>query len=233
MTIRSQLGWYGKLPSLGDFASRRLPPGFIETWDNWLCAGMLDWRARQPDSWLDSYLAGPSWRFLLLPYLLDAQAPIWVGVLMPSVDRVGRYFPLTIAQPLARMPSDAPLIEDLLGWLKDLDDLALDSLQEDWTADQLDTELQRLGDWPQAGAVLPSANGQTLAESNAPRTASPELESHADLARKLIHMSNSGELQRKAIWLCGEAAGRARLQISQGLPQAQAFSNLLAGHACS
>ena len=232
MTIQSQLGWYGKLPSLGDFASRRLPAGFIEPWDNWLCAGMLDWRTRQPENWLARYLAGPSWRFVLLPGLLEPRAPLWIGVLMPSVDRVGRYFPLTMAQPLAQMPKDAAMIENLLEWLKDLDDLALGSLQQDWTADQLDTQLLRLGDWTVSRVLQPSANERALPESNAHGSASAEQESHAELARKIIHMSSLGELQRKAIWLCDEAAGRARLQISQGLPQGQAFSHLWDGHAC-
>ena len=31
-------GWYGKLPASGDFATRRLPPSFIEPWDAWLNA---------------------------------------------------------------------------------------------------------------------------------------------------------------------------------------------------
>ena len=26
-------GWYGKIPSLGDFASRRLPQSFVAAWD--------------------------------------------------------------------------------------------------------------------------------------------------------------------------------------------------------
>ena len=34
-------GWHGKLPTLGDFASRRLEAPFIEAWDGWLAAGML------------------------------------------------------------------------------------------------------------------------------------------------------------------------------------------------
>ena len=29
-------GWFGKMPALGDFASRRLPPAWIEAWDGWL-----------------------------------------------------------------------------------------------------------------------------------------------------------------------------------------------------
>ena len=33
-------GWYGKLPGLGDFAMRRLPPEFVSHWDAWLQSGL-------------------------------------------------------------------------------------------------------------------------------------------------------------------------------------------------
>jgi len=29
-------GFFGKLPSRGDFVSRYLPKSFLEPWDNWL-----------------------------------------------------------------------------------------------------------------------------------------------------------------------------------------------------
>jgi type VI secretion system protein ImpM len=60
-------GWHGKLPTLGDFASRRLEPAFVEAWDGWLAAGMLALREAEPGSWLDAYLESPSWRFVLMP----------------------------------------------------------------------------------------------------------------------------------------------------------------------
>ena len=37
MTGATVPGWYGKLPALGDFASRRLEPGWIAGWDGWRC----------------------------------------------------------------------------------------------------------------------------------------------------------------------------------------------------
>jgi hypothetical protein len=70
--------------------------------------------------------------------LADASADgsaAWAGVLMPSVDRVGRYFPLTLARPLPELPADAAQLNDLLGWLQRLDDLALDALHDDWSVD--------------------------------------------------------------------------------------------------
>ncbi len=89
-------GWFGKIPALGDFARRRLPDPFVERWDGWLQAGMAHGRARHGDRWLDLYLTFPVWRFLIGPETPGADA--WCGVLLPSVDRVGRCFPLTIAR---------------------------------------------------------------------------------------------------------------------------------------
>ena len=68
----------------------------------------------------------------------------WAGVLMPSVDRVGRYFPLTLARPLPALPADAAQWR-LLGWLQRLDDLAVDALHDDWTVERLEAELVAWG----------------------------------------------------------------------------------------
>jgi len=139
-------GWHGKLPSLGDFASRRLDASFIEPWDSWLAAGLLALREAQPEGWLDGYLGSPSWRFLLMPGAMPgaAGAQAWAGVLMPSVDRVGRYFPLTLVQPLHGGPGSTQEMAGLWQWLARLDELARDALFEDWTADRLEEELARM-----------------------------------------------------------------------------------------
>lgn len=92
--------WFGKLPFLGDFASRRLPEAFIRPWDDWLQPGLAAARDATGDRWLDLYLTFPVWRFLVPAGLIgDAN---WIGVLLPSVDRVGRCFPLTICEAVPR-----------------------------------------------------------------------------------------------------------------------------------
>ena len=91
-------GWYGKLPGLGDFATRRLPPVFVSRWDEWLQAGMHAMRDAPLGD--DSALA-PVRRFWLGPGVIDALA--WGGLLMPSTDRAGRRFPLTVAQPMTTL----------------------------------------------------------------------------------------------------------------------------------
>jgi type VI secretion system protein ImpM len=93
-------GWFGKVPFLGDFASRRLPDAFIEPWDEWLQHGLAASRAGVGDGWLDLYLTFPVWRFVMPPGLVGEGA--WIGVFLPSIDRVGRCFPLTICEPVGR-----------------------------------------------------------------------------------------------------------------------------------
>lgn len=150
------VGWHGKLPTVGDFATRRLDADFVSAWDDWLSAGLARLRADDPQHWLEAYLASPTWRFLLTPGFLPAplHAASWTGVVMPSVDRVGRYYPLTLATPLRVVPAGADGQGMLWSWLQCLEDAAVDALQEDWSIDALETELLRLGP-PPAPAPVP------------------------------------------------------------------------------
>jgi len=90
-------GFYGKLPGEGDFVTRRLPWEFTSAWDEWLQQGMQASRAALGEGWLKLYLSAPIWRFQLAPGVCGPLA--WRGLFLASVDRVGRYFPLTLAFP--------------------------------------------------------------------------------------------------------------------------------------
>ncbi|MDS4015082.1 MAG: type VI secretion system-associated protein TagF [Candidatus Accumulibacter sp.] len=115
-------GWYGKLPVLGDFAHRRLPADFIAAWDAWLQEGLGHSRGELGNDWLDSYLTAHVWHFVLLPGVLGAHT--WTGVWMPSVDRVGRYFPLTLARALHSPPQLSTSFGGLAEWLRGLEECA-------------------------------------------------------------------------------------------------------------
>lgn len=140
-------GWLGKLPSTGDFASRRLDPSQVESLDRWLSSLMLALKEREPDRWLDAYLASPSWRFLWMPQAMPPpwQGRAWIGVVIPSVDRVGRYFPLALIQPLDALPRTAAEMESAWRWLQKIDEAAADALDGDWTIEALEEELLRIG----------------------------------------------------------------------------------------
>src|SRR5258707_4021926 len=96
MSDAVQVGFFGKLPVLGDFLSRRLGPDFVEPWDQWLQQAMH--MARAQVRWNELYAQAAPWRFALEAGVCGG-SPV-VGVLVPSNDRVGRQFPLTVACPL-------------------------------------------------------------------------------------------------------------------------------------
>jgi len=97
-------GWYGKLPTNGDFVTRRLPASFIEPWDAWLNAMITGSREHLGSAWREAFLSAPAWRFVLAPGVIGLQG--WAGLIVPSVDSVGRYFPLTVASGLSTRSID-------------------------------------------------------------------------------------------------------------------------------
>lgn len=215
-------GWHGKLPALGDFATRRLDAGFVEPWDAWLSQGLA--QLRQQPEWPSAYLASPSWRFLLLPGVLAGAAGqgCWAGVLMPSVDRVGRYYPLTIALALPALPGTLAEVEALWTWLAQLDDAAADALHDDWSIDTLEAELHRLP-LPRAEAAhaLPRTGVavQTLALAGLP---------HAGVL--LARQAAAAWLDRSrglAFWSGQADDAAARVLCSQGLERHRLIESLL------
>jgi type VI secretion system protein ImpM len=89
------VGWFGKIPALGDFATRRLPASFVAPWDEWLSTELREAQRLIAGAWEERYDRAPVTGFSLGESTVDAQR--WYGVLVPSADRVGRRFPLTIA----------------------------------------------------------------------------------------------------------------------------------------
>nr|WP_144298940.1 type VI secretion system-associated protein TagF [Variovorax paradoxus] len=146
-------GWFGKLPGMGDFAHRRLPESFRTVWDQWLQRGLARLRDRHAD-WTAHYLEAPIWCFALGPQVAGERG--WIGVLMPSVDGVGRYFPFTLAVELAGDVSDALQGEALvaaLQWWALATQAALEGLDGDLDALRFDAVLGRLFVAAAAGSV--------------------------------------------------------------------------------
>jgi type VI secretion system protein ImpM len=233
-------GWYGKLPTLGDFASRRLDGEFIEPWDRWLGEGLAAQREQLGAGWLDAYLGSPVWRFLLMPGVLPGpgSAGVLAGVLMPSVDKVGRYFPLTLVTRLAGLPRTAVAIESLLGWLHRLEDVAVDALQDDWSIEQLDAALEAL---PPPGAAVapvdgldgPRASLLAALDNDFGVVDVTDLRSRSDLAALFegvfadtTEASVPARVAGMSFWLADNPTA-PRLLVSRGLPGRDDFVSML------
>jgi len=92
-------GFFGKLPSAGDFVQRRLPSGFVDVWDRHFESAVAESRNTLGNDWHEAYHVSPVWRFLLAAGVCGESA--WAGIMGPGVDRVGRCFPMVIAAPVA------------------------------------------------------------------------------------------------------------------------------------
>jgi type VI secretion system ImpM family protein len=121
-------GWFGKIPAVGDFVGRRLPEAFRGPWDRWLQDAMALGDQRLGSSWTELYMTFPIWRFLVPRGVLGPQG--WTGILLPSVDRVGRRFPLTIAESATRVTARGGLeaVERRLSGFAAIADQVLDGL---------------------------------------------------------------------------------------------------------
>jgi len=144
VTPSASPGWFGKMPNLGDFVSRRLPHEFIRGWDDWLQSGMAKARAELGAAWPARYLVAPVRRFWLAPGLLGDTG--WAGVLMPSVDGVGRYFPLTIAAAVAGR--DLASVLAASAWFRAIDAAGRKVLDVNFSADDLEGELAQVAPLP-------------------------------------------------------------------------------------
>ncbi len=135
-------GAFGKIPSVGDFFRINAPSGFAAVWDEWLQRCLVSGAHAYGSQWDDLYMSVPIWRFSLSPGVAGAAGII--GVLMPSVDRVGRRFPLTLMLPLQ---DDVPVVQEHLNatdTFEALEAIALSVLDDDLSKDGLEEKLGTL-----------------------------------------------------------------------------------------
>ena len=135
MNTNLNIGLYGKLPAYGDFISRNLPPGFVNLWDEWLQHFVSGSQEQLGEGWLNIYLTSPIWRFVLSPGVIDQH--MWAGIMMPSVDRVGRYFPISLVQSFDSKINPVKFMLKQTDWFNTLEDACLSALNGVIDADEL------------------------------------------------------------------------------------------------
>ncbi len=133
------VGFCGKLPARGDFVRSGLPRDFVDTWDSWLFGVLAETQDAAGEAWLPAFLEAPVWRFILPAGMCGTGAV--VGLTMPSVDRVGRYFPLTFAAVTQRSGFVAGAALDT--WLDHCEHVGREALELDLTPEAINAMLDR------------------------------------------------------------------------------------------
>jgi type VI secretion system protein ImpM len=133
---------------MGDFLRTGVSASFVKVWDDWMQRSLLAAQQALGAHWQEAYFSAPIWRFTLQPQHTGVAA--MSGILMASVDRVGRQYPLTL---LAQHPPDRYAQRHFANRtvFERLEALALTVLDRDLGRDELaeglhGLSLQRLGD---------------------------------------------------------------------------------------
>jgi type VI secretion system protein ImpM len=124
-----EVGLYGKLPSHGDFLRRRVSDAFVSVWDEWLQQSMAASQSTLGQHWLDVYLTSPVWRFACDAGVCGSRG--YAGVMAPSVDRVGRYFPLTLVWEMPEGVHSLVVTRRADNWFDQVERLLLETLAEE------------------------------------------------------------------------------------------------------
>ncbi|MBN3761819.1 type VI secretion system-associated protein TagF [Burkholderia sp. Ac-20365] len=223
-------GFFGKVRTHGDFVTRRLPADFVTPWDACLQQGMLFAQRWFDAQWLPVYLNAPVWCFALGADVCGESA--WAGVLMPGVDRVGRYFPFTLAAPLA-FDEFANWLGGAQAWYDEATRRALSTLEPDFVLERFDAELDAWG--PLTAGRLPTptaawrlhpadeAEGENTV-SVADADAEPADDAPERFSALLVRYAARGS---GVWWTQGSGAVPASMLAGPGLPDGERFVGLL------
>jgi type VI secretion system protein ImpM len=206
------VGVFGKLPARGDFLAHGLPASFTGPWHGWLVRGLAEARRLVGDRLAEIWRVAPAWRFVLAPGLAGPAAV--AGVLVPSVDAVGRAFPLTLAR-LAADPFEPRALVSGATWLDRLEAAARAAL-----VPELDLEAWLRG--------LDGSNpGEPAAAAPArlPLWLRGEGEALADALGALLAARGGQGLA--LFWSAGSPFVAPGALLSPGLPEGRDFLRLL------
>lgn len=216
---------YGKLPAKRDFIAPGVPRGFLNAWEPWIQSGLAASRLNLGTDWTEVYLRAPIWRFWLGAGI--AAEPT-VGAFMPSVDGVGRYFPLTLMSRGARAEGlPPPEIEPLDRWFGQAEAFLLSTLSA--TGD-FDAIMAALADLPEPRPEMPSAPEGVIRSRDGTLVGPAEDGDVSAALARLRPLTHAGlHLGMSYWWTVGGEDFPPRAAACRGMPDPSLFSGLLTG----
>jgi len=224
LNTTNPVGFFGKLPAHGDFIYRGLPTNFINIWDEWLQGFVKCSQEQLNEAWLDIYLTSPIWRFALSEGVVDQYG--WVGIVLPSVDRVGRYFPFSIAARVSSEQNPLDLVSQT-EWFESIEALALKALDGQVAIDDLINDLNSLS---LDQTVTYNCGPSNSYQKGAVIAMGYEVSSPASVLAPLFHSMLKENLSSYSVWTTeGSELVEPCLFYCAGLPSLQNLAAMLDG----
>lgn len=231
-----EVGLYGKLPSHGDFLRRRTSDAFVSVWDAWLQDCLAASRDALGDRWLDVYLTSPAWRFTASAGTCGV-SPV-IGLMVPSVDRVGRYFPLTIVAELPLHTSLVGAVTRAATFFQRAEHLVIEALEAEFIDfESFDQRVVHLADELAFATVPPRVvfdrTAAAVLDGNSGACWQLPIASAEDVApafeQLLSHRLSATYDPLMVWWTEGSSIVEPSCLIAKGLPAADTFAALLDG----
>jgi type VI secretion system protein ImpM len=218
-------GLFGKVQSKRDFISHGMPRGFLSVWEPWIQSSVASSRMQLGESWQAGFLTAPIWRFWLGA---DVCGEPVIGAFTPSMDGVGRYFPLTIAAFGGEGEAISPPETDPQeAWFASVEDYLLMALEKDLPFERLIELLEALPD----PGVASSETGRPVV---LPRGYAVVRVGETSFAQTCRAAREACELARtfsaSTFWWTDGGGGYERLAFAAlGMPDASVFADMITG----
>jgi len=225
----NQLGYFGKTQHRGDFVRFNLPQSFTKVWDDWLQQIILDGEQYHQSEWKTLYDKAPAHHFVFSSGIAGSQ--MWIGILLPSQDKVGRRFPFCLAMSLPEYNLPCVAAAQLAPWFVDAQNLLSRMQTSDFDFDQLQAELGHLAEKYEQNEI----------PSSSPLASMPNLHSDAigvtvDSAmplnnpvatQALLDGLLTQTLGEYSLWMCQDGSNQSLLH--SGLPVGQSALAMFRG----
>lgn len=225
-----RIGLFGKLHAKRDFIALATPRAFLNCWEPWLQGAMSASRHALGDGWQAAFLEAPIWRFWLGPGLCGT--PV-LGAMMPSIDGVGRYFPLTLIACDPDAPAGTPAIpppeqDPQEPWFARAEAMLFDTLDPNRTFEQTTAALDALphpATAPVMSGQLEPAYGGVVTADGEPARFDPG----AAFARLRTGAWPMHQGSLTSWWTAGGAGYPPRAAAFAGMPDPYFLTGVLTG----
>lgn len=213
-------GLFGKVPQKRDFLAVNLPDAVLHPFETWLQTSLAASRGAMGRRWEEFYLVAPIWRFWIGSKVFGTGC---AGAMAPSVDAVGRYFPLAIVYWDAAASLPPPLLDPAEDWYGAIDERLLKALSES-DADYLETLLDGIAAPPSLGEPDPAHTTGIFRDGLALAPAGKEL---LEVALPALRDEDYAAAAAGRSYWWSKAPSGPTLYAGSGLPEADRFARML------